>query len=383
MRKKLDLKLKLTLSIAVMFLSMVVILTTASLQSLNKYFIAPVQSAIPTVPLQPTIDVSDALEIVPAENVMQALSGIVEYGKVQFNTMTFLAMGIVGIVGIAITYIIVSRSLKPLDTLTSEIGKIDENAIHQPLEVDTTSKEVEQLTISFNKMLKRLESVFNVQKRFSTAAAHELKTPLAVLKTNIEVLDEQATLEEYKHVMEVTKRQVERMNDLVNNLLLVSTSSEYNCNEVCSIQELVKNALSELNPRIKEKAIQVRVSDTDCTLIGNEVMLQRAISNLLDNSIKYARRIDPRITIEIRHDQEYLSLMISDNGIGIPEDQLNLITEPFYRIDQSRSRKIAGSGLGLTLVKEIIERHHGHLNIESKMDEGTTISIQLPLKLSI
>ncbi|MEG0076271.1 sensor histidine kinase [Anaerorhabdus sp.] len=383
MRKKLDLKLKLTLSIAIMFLSMVVILTTASLQSLNKYFIAPVQSAIPTVPLQPTIDVSDALEIVPAENVMQALSGIVEYGKVQFNTMTFLAMGIVGIVGIAITYIIVSRSLKPLDTLTSEIGKIDENAIHQPLEVNTTSKEVEQLTISFNKMLKRLESVFNVQKRFSTAAAHELKTPLAVLKTNIEVLDEQATLEEYKHVMEVTKRQVERMNDLVNNLLLVSTSSEYNCNEVCSIQELVKNALSELNPRIKEKAIQVRVSNTDCTLIGNEVMLQRAISNLLDNSIKYARRIDPRITIEIRHDQEYLSLMISDNGIGIPEDQLNLITEPFYRIDQSRSRKIAGSGLGLTLVKEIIERHHGHLNIESKMDEGTTISIQLPLKLSI
>ncbi|MEG0239081.1 sensor histidine kinase [Anaerorhabdus sp.] len=383
MRKKLDLKLKLTLSIAIMFLSMVVILTTASLQSLNKYFIAPVQSAIPTVPLQPTIDVSDALEIVPAENVMQALSGIVEYGKVQFNTMTFLAMGIVGIVGIAITYIIVSRSLKPLDTLTSEIGKIDENAIHQPLEVDTTSKEVEQLTISFNKMLKRLESVFNVQKRFSTAAAHELKTPLAVLKTNIEVLDEQATLEEYKHVMEVTKRQVERMNDLVNNLLLVSTSSEYNCNEVCSIQELVKNALSELNPRIKEKAIQVRVSDTDCTLIGNEVMLQRAISNLLDNSIKYAKRIDPRITIEIRQDQEYLSLMISDNGIGIPEDQLNLITEPFYRIDQSRSRKIAGSGLGLTLVKEIIERHHGHLNIESKLDEGTTISIQLPLKLSI
>lgn len=232
-------------------------------------------------------------------------------------------------------------------------------------------------------MFKRLESVFNVQKRFSTAAAHELKTPLAVLKTNIEVLDEQATLEEYKHVMEVTKRQVERMNDLVNNLLLVSTSSEYNCNEVCSIQELVKNALSELNPRIKEKAIQVRVSDTDCTLIGNEVMLQRAISNLLDNSIKYAKRIDPRITIEIRHDQEYLSLMISDNGIGIPEDQLNLITEPFYRIDQSRSRKIAGSGLGLTLVKEIIERHHGHLNIESKLNEGTTISIQLPLKLSI
>lgn len=375
MKSKMSLKVKLTLSIGIMFLCMVFILTFASLEALNRLLIMPVQEVIPAIPLEPSKEIEKAQLTVPSQTVMDALPIIVATGQIKYNTLAFVAMGLVGIVGTISTYFIVSKTLSPLNKLTNKIEKIDENVINESLAITTSSKEVEQLTESFNKMLKRLELSFSSQKRFSTAAAHELKTPLAVIKTNLEVLDDSPTVEEYKHLFEVTKRQINRMNDLVNTLMLVASSSSYECNQEISLNKIIRDTLDELSQRIDDKGISIQIKGNDERIQGNELMLHRAFSNIIENAIKYSQEGSPLIEIEITSTEYNIEVTIKDNGIGIEKDQLNLIFEPFYRVEKSRSRDIGGSGLGLTLVKEIIEQHQGKIEIASQINEGTTIKM--------
>ncbi len=274
--------------------------------------------------------------------------------------------------GIAAAWFIVRRGLRPISKLSQLIEDIDVNNLSQPLPVPASNDEVARLTISFNNMLAKLNSSFEGQKRFVQNAAHELKTPITAILTNIEVmeLDEEPSLEDYKQVIKVTKDNAQRMSLLVQDLLLVNVESK-EANVQFSFAQLLEEILADLAQEIQAKGIAI-TRQGDVLLRGNRALLRRAFLNIIHNAVRYNRQ-GGRIRIECIPGK----IAISDTGIGIPAAELEKIFEPFYCVDPSRSRQLGGSGLGLAMVKQIFDQHNLKLSVASQENQGTTFAIIL------
>ncbi len=384
MNKKMNsLKMKLTIGVGITFLAMIVTLTTFSVIGMNQLFVVPVQRVVPallTVPVNSvTAEFQDLEDSIHVQDAIDAtvINTAINSAQVQFNILALISMALIGCLGTGLTYLFIKKTVKPLDYFSKEIAMIDEKGMNEPPHIETSITEIQQLSDSFDKMLERLNQSFENQKRFSTAAAHQLKTPLAIIKANMDVLemDSAADIKEYQANLDITKRQVERMRELIDNLFLVSSSESYEFNDKVSIVKLIENLVSDMEFKLKEKDIRISIDCEDKVIIGNETMLSRAIANLLDNSIKYCAHSQPMIKIYSENNQGY-QLIVEDNGIGISEEDIPNIFEAFYRADKSRSRKIAGSGLGLAITKDIIEAHQGKITISSVLNEGTKIIIE-------
>ena len=206
----------------------------------------------------------------------------------------------------------------------------------------------------------KVEQAFTTQKRFSSDAAHELKTPLAVLKTNLEVLnmEQSPTLKEYKNLTEVFKRQTDRMITLVDDLFAMSENKSSDLSQDVEINQIIQEIKEELAPQLSESNISITTDVENSTLKGNREMLKRGFLNLVENAIKYNHQ-NGTITVTGAKQDEFFILKVSDTGIGIEEEFKEDIFNAFYRIDQSRSRKTAGAGLGLAITKDIIQAHNG------------------------
>lgn len=377
--KNISLRMRLTLYIVLLLTGLCALLTALSMYNADRSFVVPnlVNEAGENEQeelFSQTPDGAYKIELIPEDADPAGdddLAVLLLDAQTSFKTVSICIMIAVIIGGGILTYFILGRALKPLGRLSTEIENMTENGLSQPIGGFQTNDEVGCLAASFNQMLKRLDKAFSDQKRFSSDAAHELKTPLAAIKTNIDVLhlDDHPANEDYEKTIQVVEKQTGRMIKLVDNLFTMTAQRSYDFNDTVDFDRMFDNILSELMPRIREKKLSVTVQPMGIKTTANSVMLTRAFSNLVENAVKY--NVDGgKIQVCANTDGKQYTISISDTGIGIPQEKLDDIFAPFYRIDKSRS-KTEGAGLGLSIASEIIHRHGG--TITAAVEHGKTV----------
>lgn len=273
-------------------------------------------------------------------------------------------------IGIIFISFAVKHALHPISELSQTISDIDEKKLNKPLPLPLSKDEIAELTKSFNRMMAGLNCSFEAQKHFSATAAHELKTPLSSIIANVEVLelDEKPSYEECLETIAIVKENAIRMEQLVLDLLTTYTNEWKMKTEICDIRKSCEKSCAAYKKRDNNNI--TATIDGTLTVQGDSGMLDRVVDNLIGNAFRYNR---PNGCIKIILGAN--SLMIKDTGIGIPTKDLDKIFEPFYRVDISRARLLGGSGLGLSIVKAILDAHQASIAVESEENKGTTFII--------
>lgn len=320
------------------------------------------------------------------------LSNQVQATKDLFRIRSMIATGIIILLSSIGTYFISRRALIPLHDLSTKIGKIQAQNLSESLEIPDSNDEISQLTASFNKMLSRLDDAFTAQKQFSASAAHELRTPLAVMQTNLEVFARKKTpsTEEYQEIFSLIQEQTGRLSHLAEILLDMTGIQTVERSETISLAELTEEVFCDLASVAEQKQIELIQRDGDCTVTGSYLLLYRAVYNLVENAIKY-NHPSGKVTVTLHpgkvildassqpHPADCAFIEISDTGIGISPEYQEKIFAPFFRVDKSRSRAMGGAGLGLALVTEIARQHGGQVKVLESNEKGSTIALMLPL----
>ena len=279
------------------------------------------------------------------------------------------------------TYFVVNNALIPIVELNKNIKKINEDNLNSNLSIKGANDEIKELTISFNKMIAKLENAFASQKRFNSSVAHELKTPLAVIKTNIDVLKSSncKSLEEYDKTLAVVEKSILKMNLIIETLLDIIRQENAPLNEIVSIDEILEDIVDDLSIIANKKNIKLKLNSYNIKnkIKGNEIMLYRAFYNVIENSIKY-NKINGSIDILCYQDLNTIEVKVIDTGSGIKEEDYDEIFKPFYRCEGINSYSKNGVGLGLSLTQSVIKLHGGEIKVKSKLNEGTEFTFILP-----
>ena len=317
------------------------------------------------------------------------LSDQLQLTKKLFLTKGLMVTGIIILLSSICTYFISRQALLPLRRLSQEVNQIEVQNLSEALEVPATNDEISRLTISFNKMLARLDEAFTAQKQFSANAAHELRTPLAVIQTNLEVFARRETpaLKDYQEIFSMLQEQTGRLSHLAEILLDMTGVQTVERSERISLAALTDEVFCDLASVAEQKDVELIQQEGDCIITGSYLLLYRAVYNLVENAIKY-NHSGGKVTVNIHPSEEitdtstsvnYVFLEVSDTGIGIPPEYQEKIFTPFFRVDKSRSRAMGGAGLGLALVSEIVRQHNGQVKVLESSKKGSIIAIMLPV----
>lgn len=305
--------------------------------------------------------------------------------KEDFLLRSVIATTIIILLSSVCTYFLTKKTLTPLQKLTSEVSQIQAQNLSTQLAVPNSKDEIAQLTSSFNEMLARLDNAFSTQKQFSANAAHELRTPLAVLQTNLEVFEKKQEPEmvEYQQLFTMIKEQTARLSQLVGTLLDMTNLKSVPRTDHVSLEELVDEVFCDLDPVAEKAGISIHFDDsasqdwhTDVT--GSYVLLYRAVYNLVENAIKY-NRPHGSVSVSVKQENGQAMVLVTDTGIGISPENQKKIFDPFFRVDKSRSRAMGGAGLGLALVDSIAKEHGGTVKVLESSETGSTIALMLPV----
>ena len=380
MLKNISLRMRLTLLSALVMASVAVILTAMFLFGADRIFVRDLGQQM-TFQTQDIIVTSVKAETaLDDDSNIQSITISLKKAGTQFNLWGLAALFLVLLLGTGATWLMAGHVLKPLEELSSTIEEIGGSDLSSRVEIKGRQDEIGRLARSFNHMMDKVSSSFERQKRFSASAAHELKTPLATILVNLEVLelDGKTSPARMEKVLSIVKANTERMIRLVENLMRLTSEEAHEMDEEVPLSEVFAMTLDELSPMIQKKNLTVTIKNTpDISLTGSRIMLYRVMSNLLENAAKYNRE-HGSVTVVTGRDSDAVVVEITDTGIGIPEEELSHIFEPFYRVDQSRSRAVGGAGLGLSLVKDIVEKHGGEITVKSVIGEGTTFMLRFP-----
>lgn len=317
-----------------------------------------------------SIVIEDTKSKVLLNNYTQAIN-LIEKTQSEIIVSEILFSILMGVIGILVAYPISVLLLKPFRELSADIEAVTANDLKTPLIVENESDDLGKLKKSFNVMLERLHGSFERQKRFSSNAAHELKTPLAVIKTNLQILDEESDIEDYKEAFEVVNKNVDRMSVLVNDFMEYARDEAPQLGRV-NIRKMIDDVLAELKSLSDKKNIKVYMNVKDVEIMSNEGLYKRLVYNLVNNAISYNKDNG-----SIYIDADERELVIRDTGIGIPEDKISKIFEPLYCVDKSRSREVGGSGLGLSIVRNICQTLNYRIEVSSKVGFGTEFLVKL------
>ena len=321
--------------------------------------------------------------------------------KEAFLLRSIIATTIIILLSSVCTYFLTKKTLTPLQKLTCEVRQIQAQNLSTQLAVPDSKDEIAQLTSSFNEMLKRLDNAFSTQKQFSASAAHELRTPLAVLQTNLEVFEKKQNPEiiEYRQLFTMIKEQTTRLSHLVGTLLDMTNLKSVPRSDLVSLSELVDEVFCDLDPVAEEAGISMNFDDSSdqnspaivhspetdnsinngiLSITGSYVLLYRAVYNLVENAIKY-NRPNGSVTVSVRQKNGQAMILVKDTGIGISPENQEKIFDPFFRVDKSRSRAMGGAGLGLALVDSIAQEHGGSVKVLESNEKGSTIALMLPV----
>jgi signal transduction histidine kinase len=318
--------------------------------------------------------VPDVFETAHFETANFGMSFAIEEPQDTFQFYSIIIAAVFILIGAVLAYVLSGQTLKPVKALASKIEEIDANNLDTPIEPPKSNDEISKLTHSFNNMLGKLNRSFESQKLFAQNAAHELKTPLASIMTNIEVLqlDDEPSVEEYADVVSVIKDSTVRLIELVEGLLSLNNTVDETKWQAFDALEVFKVILGDLCDEIERKELKIDLSG-QCTVRGDKALLERAFQNLVHNAVRYNVANG---TIRICLEENEIS--IEDSGIGIAKEKRNNIFEPFYCVDNSRSKKLGGHGLGMTIAKNIFDMHSIKICVLSELGKGTKIILQLP-----
>lgn len=320
--------------------------------------------------------------------------------KEAFLLRSVIATTIIILLSSVCTYFLTKKTLTPLQKLTSEVSQIQAQNLSTQLAVPNSKDEIAQLTSSFNEMLTRLDNAFSTQKQFSANAAHELRTPLAVLQTNLEVFEKKQEPEmvEYQQLFTMIKEQTARLSQLVGTLLDMTNLKSVPRTDHVSLEELVDEVFCDLDPVAEKAGISIHFDDSSSqdlytdvhtpdasalnnnirNITGSYVLLYRAVYNLVENAIKY-NRPNGSVTVSVKEKNGQAMILVKDTGIGISPENQKKIFDPFFRVDKSRSRAMGGAGLGLALVDSIAKEHGGIVKVLESSETGSTIALMLPM----
>ena len=240
--------------------------------------------------------------------------------------------------------------------------------------------EFRQLSRSFNQMLERLNNAFAAQRQFTGNAAHELRTPLALMQAQLELFSAEHTdvLPETAEFLTLLREQMERLTQMTKTLLEMSNLQQVARNERIQLAPMIEEIFTDLAPLAEKRGVTLK-AEGDGVMTGSDALIYRLIFNLTENAVKYNRQ-GGSVRVSVTQEPEKLLLRVSDTGRGIPEEFQRSIFQPFFRVDKSRSREYGGVGLGLSLVWEIADLHGGCVRVEESSDEGTTIAVELPVQ---
>lgn len=319
-------------------------------------------------------DFKDEIDKISIESAIEETTSRIYW----FSIIAFI---LVVTIGGMCTYFVVNNALIPIVELNKNIKKINEDNLNSNLSIKGANDEIKELTISFNKMIAKLENAFASQKRFNSSVAHELKTPLAVIKTNIDVLKSSncKSLEEYDKTLAVVEKSILKMNLIIETLLDIIRQENAPLNEIVSIDEILEDIVDDLSIIANKKNIKLKLNSYNIKnkIKGNEIMLYRAFYNVIENSIKY-NKINGSIDILCYQDLNTIEVKVIDTGSGIKEEDYDEIFKPFYRCEGINSYSKNGVGLGLSLTQSVIKLHGGEINVKSKLNEGTEFTFILP-----
>lgn len=309
--------------------------------------------------------------------------------KSDYRSRSLLITVIVALIGGAATYFISGRALKPLREFSEIVEKVQAQNLTDYTIEENKIAELDRLRNSFNKMLMRLSVSFETQRQFTGNAAHELRTPLALIQAQLDLYHaaehpESTTAAE--ETIQMVTEQNERLSKLVRTLLDMSELQTVARNDRIELHGLIEEVLTDLEPLAQEKNIELiqnshrggEKADEELFLTGSDILIYRMLYNLVENAIKYNQK-DGTVTVSAIREKNEVVLTVSDTGNGIDEAFRTQIFEPFFRIDKSRSRELGGVGLGLTMVREVVRVHDGTIEVYANKNKGTTFEVKMPL----
>lgn len=299
--------------------------------------------------------------------------------KTDFGRKGWLITIAVTIVSAAIAYFVSGQALKPLRKLSQQAEKIDQDSISDIRLNEDTVKEFRQLSVSVNLMLDRLSESFATQRQFSGNAAHELRTPLAIMQTKLELFAaEHKNMEgDTAELVRSQAEQLDRLSRLVHTLLEMSNLSSAPRSERIELAPLVEEIITDLTPLASQNDITMEQDCDNVVITGSDALIYRLVFNLIENAVKYNRR-GGSVSVSVHKESSDVVVRVSDTGCGIPEEYRESIFQPFFRVDKSRSRQMGGVGLGLALVHEIAVLHGGSVRAEPGNKVGTVVIVTLP-----
>ena len=327
---------------------------------------------------------SDVLKIEFDDKQMSAFlhqfSQEVYDAKADFGKKSWCITAVVTLFSAAIAYFASGKALKPLKQFSQQTENINQNNLTSTRLDENTAAEFQQLSCSVNHMLDRLALSFDLQRQFAGNAAHELRTPLAMMQTKLELFAEEHSdvNAETKELIQFQINQVDRLTALVRTLLEMSDLQSVSRSDEIELAPLVDEILTDLTTLAEQKNITLHQNCEDVHMIGSDTLIYRLLFNLIENAIKY-NHSGGSVTVSMQQENQQVLLHIADTGCGIPEEYRESIFQPFFRVDKSRSRQMGGVGLGLAFVREIAVLHGGSVCVESGSKDGTTFAVKLPL----
>ena len=300
--------------------------------------------------------------------------------KEDYKRNSLIISALLALLGGVAAYFISGHALKPIREFSDKIEEVQAQNLADSGIEESKIKELNQLSVSYNKMLERLSDAFEIQRQFTANAAHELRTPLSLMQVQLDLYhstQHPGSDADTVQMIKMLTEQNDRLGKMVKTLLDMSELQTVGRDEKIILNDLVDEVLADLEPLAQEKNVKLIGKYKNITMIGSDILIYRLVYNLVENAIKY-NHSDGQVTVNAYKNQKHIYLSVEDTGSGIPEDLRERVFEPFFRVDKSRSREYGGVGLGLSVVWEIVTLHNGKVRVEESSEKGTAISVKFP-----
>ena len=297
--------------------------------------------------------------------------------KEDYKRNSLIVSALLALLGGVAAYFISGHALKPIREFSDKIEEVQAQNLADSRIEASKIKELNQLSVSYNKMLERLSDAFEIQRQFTASAAHELRTPLSLMQVQLDLYhstQHPGSDADTVQMIKMLTEQNDRLGKMVKTLLDMSELQTVGRDEKIILNDLVDEVLEDLEPLAQEKNIKLIGKCKDITMVGSDILIYRLVYNLVENAIKY-NHLDGQVTVNAYKNQKHIYLSVEDTGSGIPKELRERVFEPFFRVDKSRSRELGGVGLGLALVHEIVRVHDGSISIKSNPAGGTIFEV--------
>ena len=297
--------------------------------------------------------------------------------KADYRKNSLIISAVLALLGGVATYFISGHALRPIRELSDKIEKVQAQNLADSRIEENQVKELNQLSVSYNRMLERLSDAFEIQRQFTANAAHELRTPLALMQVQLDLYHSNSHPDNDADTVQMIKmvtEQNDRLNKMVKTLLDMSELQTVGRDDEIILDALVDEVLEDLEPLAEGKNIRLIGKCKDITMVGSDILIYRLVYNLVENAIKY-NHSGGQVTVTADRKENHVYLSVEDTGAGIPEELKERVFEPFFRVDKSRSRELGGVGLGLALVREIVRVHDGSITVKSNPSGGTIFEV--------